>query len=299
MCSNASESVPAPDPRAIARSMFSFGIEYERAFSIAFCRARLPAGSGPPSRAATMIARASFEKSLPRFASAAPFLCLIDDHLLCPDMRLFLDELQKAFMDPRVVGQLRVERGDDEPTFPKQHRLAVQLGYYLDMRPRFEHARCANEHAAERLAVIREREVGLEARYLTPVRVPVDLQVDGVEVVSVEHDHPGAGSEDRTCELAHGLVEPVKAHQPHERRRFAAGNHQPVEPVKLLWLADFDHIRPEPPQHRRVLAKVALQGQDADCWGLEHAVIVGSGSRWPAKRERSRSPSRSWRSSPT
>src|ERR687887_486478 len=242
-------SESAPEPRAIARSMLSFGMEYERAFSIAFCSARLPAGSGPPSFSATMIARERFEKSLPRFASAAPFLCLIDDHLLCPDMRFFLDELQKAFVDPRVVGQLRVERGDDEPTFPKQHRLAVQL--------------------------------------------------DGVEVVSVEHDHPGAGSEDRTCELAHGLVEPVKAHQPHERRRFAAGNHQPVEPVQLLWLADFDHIRPEPPQHRRVLAKVALQGQDADCWGLEHAVIVGSGSRWPAKRERSRSPSRSWRSSPT
>src|SRR5262249_6298712 len=67
--------------------MLSFGIEYERAFSIAFCRARLPDGSGPPSRAATMIARVSFEKSLPRFASAAPFLCLIDDHLLCPDNR--------------------------------------------------------------------------------------------------------------------------------------------------------------------------------------------------------------------
>src|SRR5437870_5173629 len=66
--------------------MLSFGIEYERAFSTAFWRARLAAGSPPPSRAATMIARASLEKSLPRFASAAPFLCLIDDHLLCPDM---------------------------------------------------------------------------------------------------------------------------------------------------------------------------------------------------------------------
>src|SRR5881227_266792 len=65
--------------------MFSFGIEYERAFSTAFWSARLPAGSPPPSRAATMIARESLEKSLPRRASATPFLCLIDDHLLCPD----------------------------------------------------------------------------------------------------------------------------------------------------------------------------------------------------------------------
>ena len=75
----------APEPRAIARSMLSFGTEYDRAFSIAFWRARFPEGSGPPSLAATMIARESFVKSWPRFASAAPFLCLIDDHLLCPD----------------------------------------------------------------------------------------------------------------------------------------------------------------------------------------------------------------------
>jgi hypothetical protein len=61
--------------------MFSFGIEYVRAFSTAFWRARFPAGSGPPSRAATVIARDSFEKSWPRFASVAFFLCLICAHL--------------------------------------------------------------------------------------------------------------------------------------------------------------------------------------------------------------------------
>src|SRR5690348_9852871 len=66
--------------------MLSFGIEAALAFSIAFWSARFPAGSAPPSFAATISARVSFEKSLPRFASAAPFLCLIDDHLLCPDI---------------------------------------------------------------------------------------------------------------------------------------------------------------------------------------------------------------------
>src|SRR5919202_6961254 len=95
-------SASAPEPRAIARSMLSFGIEYDRAFSIAFWSARLPAGSGPPSFAATMIARDSFEKSFPRFASAAPFLCLMDDHLLCPDTQL----LQKSLVDARIFSQL-------------------------------------------------------------------------------------------------------------------------------------------------------------------------------------------------
>src|SRR5207247_7404118 len=105
--------------------MLSFGMEYERAFSIAFCRARLPAASPPPSFAATMIARESFEKSWPRFASAAPFLCLIDDHLLCPDNLLLPDEIQEPFVQPRVVGQLGVEGGDEEASVAGQHRSAV------------------------------------------------------------------------------------------------------------------------------------------------------------------------------
>ena len=33
-----------------------------------------------------MMARESFEKSLPRFLSVAPFLCLMEDHLEWPDM---------------------------------------------------------------------------------------------------------------------------------------------------------------------------------------------------------------------
>src|SRR6478672_7123022 len=120
--SNASASASAPDPFAIARSMLSFGIEYDFAFSIAFCSARLLAGSPPPSFAATMIARESFEKSLPRFASAAPFLCLIDDHLLCPDNGCLPYELEKSRVEPRVVRQLRVERGDEEPPLAREHR---------------------------------------------------------------------------------------------------------------------------------------------------------------------------------
>src|SRR5919201_4536249 len=108
--SNAFASASAPVPFAIARSMLSLGIEYERAFSIAFASARLLSGSPPPSLAATMIARESFEKSLPRFASAAPFLCLIVDHLLCPDTRRLPYLVHEELMDPRVVGQLGVKR---------------------------------------------------------------------------------------------------------------------------------------------------------------------------------------------
>src|SRR5437868_4178958 len=160
--------------------MFSFGIEYERAFSTAFASARLPAGSGPPSRAATMIARASFEKSLPRFASAAPFLCLIDDHLLCPDTRLLPHEVEEALVHACVVGQLRMERRDEEPAFPREHRRAVVGGKNLHLGPGIHHPRRADEDAAERLGLAGEGEVGLEARRLPPVGVPRHLEVDEV-----------------------------------------------------------------------------------------------------------------------
>src|SRR3954470_15115555 len=126
--SYAAESASVPAPFAIARSMLSFGIEAAFAFSIAFWSARLPAGSPPPSLAATMIARVSLEKSLPRFASAAPFLCLIEDHLLCPD-KACLPE--KEFVKSGVVGQLGMKRSDEEPALPGKHRVAVDLGEHL------------------------------------------------------------------------------------------------------------------------------------------------------------------------
>src|SRR6476620_5481699 len=104
--------------------MLSFGIDAARALSIAFWSARFEAGSGPPSLAATISARVSFVNSCPRFASAAPCLCLIEDHWLCPDLRLLSNELQEPLVHPRVVGQLRVEPRDEEAALAEQHRLA-------------------------------------------------------------------------------------------------------------------------------------------------------------------------------
>src|ERR1700741_596830 len=81
-----SASAPAPVPLAIARSMWSFGIEGSRALWIASASAEFPVGSPPPSRAATVTARASLVKCWPRRWSTTAFLCLIEAHLECPDM---------------------------------------------------------------------------------------------------------------------------------------------------------------------------------------------------------------------
>src|SRR6476620_8075137 len=165
--------------------MLSFGMEYERAFSIAFCSARFPAGSGPPSFAATMIALESFEKSLPRLASAAPFLCLIEDHLLCPDTHRLPDSIQEQLMHPRIFRQFGVERRHEDSPVSHEHRLALVLGENLDVSGH-ANARRADEDTTQRGAVAYEREIGLEARDLPPVRVSVDLQVDKPEMLAVE-----------------------------------------------------------------------------------------------------------------
>src|SRR6187200_3344024 len=77
-----------PTPLAMARSMLSLGMFAPRALSIARRSEKLVLASPPPSRAATVMARASLVNSAARFLSAAPFLCLIVDHFECPDMPL-------------------------------------------------------------------------------------------------------------------------------------------------------------------------------------------------------------------
>ena len=66
--------------------MLSLGIEASLAFCTASASDGLPSMSPPPSLAATVIARASLVKSLPRRASTIAFLCLIPAHLECPAM---------------------------------------------------------------------------------------------------------------------------------------------------------------------------------------------------------------------
>src|SRR3954465_9791676 len=103
---------------------------------MAFCRARLADGSPPPSRAATISARDSFEKRTPRFLSAAPFLCLIELHLLCPDMRLLFYQVEEPGVHASVVGEFGMERGDEHPPVARQHRMTFVLREDLDIRPR-------------------------------------------------------------------------------------------------------------------------------------------------------------------
>ena len=52
------------------------------------------------------------------------------------------------------------------------------------------------------------------------------------------------------------------------------GTTSPSSPVELLGLAHLDRLGAEAAQHRRVLAEVALHGQDAD---LRSGFVVTGG----------------------
>src|ERR1700683_5744561 len=66
--------------------MLSLGIEASLALWTAVASAALASGSPPPSRAATVIARASLVNWAPRRESTIAFLCLMLAHLECPDI---------------------------------------------------------------------------------------------------------------------------------------------------------------------------------------------------------------------
>src|ERR1700745_447714 len=104
--------------------MFSLGIEASFALRTAFSSVALAAGSPPPSRAATMIARASLEKCAPRRESTTAFLCLIEAHFECPDITEILGVEHRA--GPAVPAS--------GPAVPVPLRRAQSVGFGSDQR---------------------------------------------------------------------------------------------------------------------------------------------------------------------
>ena len=96
-----------------------------------------------------------------------------------------------------------------------------------------------------------------------------------VEVLAVEQDHARARAEHRAAEAPDRLLEAVQPHEPRDRRRLAARDDEAVEPVELLREPHLDRLGAEAAQDGRVLAKVPLQGEDADGRsGALHGLMV-------------------------
>ncbi len=125
-------------PRLMARSMVSNGTDESRAFWYIVRSVGFMSGSPPPWRAATSTWRISLAKSLPRFWSAAPFLCLMVAHLEWPDMQkgpfggwLAVPDRATATIcgcgDPGTLGARTVD-GLPGPGGPLRLRLVKDVG---------------------------------------------------------------------------------------------------------------------------------------------------------------------------
>jgi hypothetical protein len=92
----------------MALTILSFGILTPLALEMASLSRGLESGSGPPSFTATVISLLILEKIFDLLASIAPFLRLMVDHLLCPDIGFcFSDyELKNVFSILVLVAKL-------------------------------------------------------------------------------------------------------------------------------------------------------------------------------------------------
>ena len=84
-----------------------------------------------------MIARESFEKSLPRFASAAPFLCLMLTTCYAPTRAASSTSCEEPLVHARCRQSAR--GGTSRASMPAvadEDGLAVQLAEHLDARRR-------------------------------------------------------------------------------------------------------------------------------------------------------------------
>ena len=110
-------------------------------------------------------------------------------------------------------------------------------------------------------------EVGLEGADLAAERVAPARVVGEPEVLAVEHDHPRARPEHRRAgahQVAQRLGEPLALDPERHRRRLAARDHEPVEPVEVGGHAHLAHLGAEAAQHARVRLEVALEREHAD-----------------------------------
>src|ERR1700736_5681142 len=126
----------------MARSTFSLGMFAPLAARMAVRNLGLELGSPPQMRAAMLISRMIRVKTRPRFASVAPFLCLIVAHFECPDMT-----------HPRLFHVTAAWPGSSMEELLRRRAVSVNAGRFAAA---FESGRAAAERHANRGTVAKK-----------------------------------------------------------------------------------------------------------------------------------------------
>src|SRR5438876_220621 len=113
----------------MARLILSAGMLTPLASWIALRSRGLPSASPPPIRAAMVISLMTFVNMRPRFASRAPFLCLILAHLEWPDISTPYRCAKFRFSLAQTGGRLiRGGKMGYDPIFPTSFLLEAASG---------------------------------------------------------------------------------------------------------------------------------------------------------------------------
>ncbi len=140
-----------------------------------------------------------------------------------------------------------------------------------------------------RLAQNRHVEVRLERLDLPAEGVPAHRDVEPAEaLLPIDAVHDAVGEQDEPCTravdrqsrrdgIAQRLAHSERARQLVDHARLAARKHEPIDGCQLRGPPDEHHLRAQPREQLRVLARVALQRQHSDARGVtNHARRAGA-----------------------
>ena len=188
-------------------------------------------------------------------------------------------------MHPCVVGEFRVECGNQMVALFHKDRISMILGEHLYSGPRAPDDGGADEdgfniaRAGALLKLLARLDGSDPAIDLAAVSVAFDRHVDhaeaflrGVLHIGSEQNGPGAGAEDGLLprEPAKRLLEIHVIQELEHGSALAARNYQTVEIVELFGGADLDGVRSGARKGALVGFEIALQGENADPFVTSH-----------------------------
>ena len=235
---------PRPEPLAIARSMLSFGIEYDFAFSIAFCEREVV------GRVAAALLRRDDDRArqlreeLAALRVGGALLVLDRRPLAMPGQA---DPPSRDRGTARGAACRRSAPGWNAATRKRPSRAST--GWPSTSASTSTSGPASSIHGA-RMKTARSGSPRPRRRGRSRTTRPGGRRRCGARVTSTRPRWsrsstiiPAHVPKTGAGEAAHRLVEAVEAHQARERRRLAARDHEAVEAVELLRLAHLDHVR--------------------------------------------------------
>ena len=153
----------------------------------------------------------------------------------------------------------------EDVSLPNGDRVPIHFRQHLHPIPEVLHPGGSDEDSIKGRAL--EQQLCLEGRQLATERIAAHLDVEHTEVVSVQHDHSGAGPKHglpRTGELDQRRGQALSLNSQPDGRGFAPRDDEPIHSLEITGCADFSSGDLKAFKCLRVSLEPALKGEDAD-----------------------------------